>query len=265
MLSQESISFTKMATAEKTTVCRKGRGVGGFEDDMFFCIDERFLFLCMTSPEEENQKITFIRKCLNDWISKGFPSFSSMRHRLPCTDCECGIEEEYTLFCPTCQISIFWCRNAEVSLNFLKYIHQRWWVSHSFHDREREAMGLSWSMIGVLSEYNNFYRIKGCSIQSGKYILWMRVDSLPCENLIFYKLRKLSKVRFFKFWSKNLFPAFFELYFSHSFSLGSREWRYSSMKLWMRRDVSIGSGMWVMLKSDTSPDESLAVFIMRFP
>ncbi len=59
MLSQESICFTKMTTAEKTAMSGEGRGVGSLEDDMFFCIDERFLFLSVTSPEEEDKKITF--------------------------------------------------------------------------------------------------------------------------------------------------------------------------------------------------------------
>ena len=265
MLSQESICFTKMTTAEKASMSWEGRGVRSFEDDMFFCIDERFLFLRVASPEEENQKITFIRECLYDWISKGFPSFPSMRHRLPCTDCECGIEEEYALFCPTCQISIFWCGDTEIWLNFLKYIHQWWRISHSFHDRERESMGLSWSMIGVLPKYDNLYFFEWSFVQSGKYIFWMRVYCLTRKYLIFYKLRKLPKIGFSKFCCKSSLPALFQLYFCHSFSLGSKEWRYSSMKLWIKRDVSMGSGMCVMLKSDTSPAESLAVLIMRFP
>jgi hypothetical protein len=78
MLSEESICFTKMATAKKTTVCREGRGVRRFEDNMLSCINERFLFLSMTSPEEENQKITFIGERLYNRVGKSLPSLPSV-------------------------------------------------------------------------------------------------------------------------------------------------------------------------------------------
>lgn len=57
MFSQESICFTKMTAAEETAMGREGRGVRCFEDDMFRCIDERFFFLSVTSPEEKYEEI----------------------------------------------------------------------------------------------------------------------------------------------------------------------------------------------------------------
>jgi hypothetical protein len=124
MLSQESICFAKMATAEESTVSGEGRGVRSLEDDMFCCINEGFLFLGVTSPQEENKKITFFGECFDNRISKIFPSFSCMRHRLPRSYSQGSIEEENTLFGPTCEVTIFWTWNTEVSLNLLKYIHK---------------------------------------------------------------------------------------------------------------------------------------------
>jgi hypothetical protein len=49
-----------MFTSEKTTVSREGRRVRSFQNDVFSCIDKRFLFLGMTSPEEKYQKISFV-------------------------------------------------------------------------------------------------------------------------------------------------------------------------------------------------------------
>jgi len=265
MLSQENICFTKMTTAEKTAMSREGRGVRCFEDDMFFCIDERFLFLSVTSPEEEDKEITFFRKGMNDRVSKRLPSLPSMWHRLSSADSERCVQEENALLSPTGEITIFWTWDAEISLDFLKYIHEWWRISDSLLHRKRETVCLPRTMIRILPEYDDFYLLKGCFIQRCKNIFWMRIDSLSREYLIFYELREFSKIRFFKFSWQCSFPAFFYFYFSHSFSLESREWRYSSIKLWMSREVLIGSGMCVMLKSETSPAESLAVLIMRFP
>jgi hypothetical protein len=47
-----------------------------------------------------------------------------MRHRLTSSYCQGSIEEENSLFGPTCEVTIFWTRNTEVSLNLLKYIHK---------------------------------------------------------------------------------------------------------------------------------------------
>lgn len=106
----------------------------GFEDDMFFCVDERFLFLCMASPEQEYQEVSLVRKCLNNRVCKIFPSFPGMRHRLSRTDGERRIEEEDALLCPASEIATFWTWDTEISLNLLEDIHQRWRVSDSFHD-----------------------------------------------------------------------------------------------------------------------------------
>lgn len=265
MLSQEGICFAKMTTAEKTSVSGKRRGVRRFEDDMFLCINERFLFLSVTSPEEEDKEITFFWKGMNDRVSKCLPSLPSMWHRLSSADGECRIQEENTLLSPTWEITIFWTRNAEISLNFLKYIHEWWRISHSFLYRERETMSLPRTMIWILAEYDDFYFLKGCIIECCKYVFRVRVYCLTCNNLVFYKLREFSEIRFFEFFWEHFFPAFLDFYFSHSFSLGSREWRYSSIKLWINREVLIGSGICVILKSEISLAESLAVLIMRFP
>jgi len=151
MFSEESICFAKMTAAEESTMSRKRGGVWSFEDRVFACIDQWFFLLCMTSPEQEYQEITFIWKCLNNCIGKYLPSFVTMRHRLSSTDGERRIEEEDTLLCPTWEITIFWSCCTHIALNFLKNIPQRWRISDSFLDWKSETVCLSWSMIGILS------------------------------------------------------------------------------------------------------------------
>ncbi len=124
MLSQESICFAKMTTTEETSVCREGRRVGRFEDDMFLRINEGLLFLRVTSPEQKYEKISLVREGLNNCIGKIFPSFSCVRHRFTSTDSEGRIEKQNSLLCPTSEVTIFWSRYSEISLNFFKNIHE---------------------------------------------------------------------------------------------------------------------------------------------
>lgn len=160
MLSEESICFTKMTTAEKTAMSREGRGMGGLEDDMFFCIDERFLFLSMTSPEEEYEEISFFWEGLYDDVSKYFPSFPSMRQRFSSSHCERCIEQEYSLMCPTSEISIFWYWLSLTRAYFLKYISEGRRNLCSFLDGKSETMSLSWTMVRILSQNDNPYFLK---------------------------------------------------------------------------------------------------------
>lgn len=209
MLPEESVCFAKMTTAQKSAVCRERGGVRCFEYDMFVCIDERFLFLSMASPEQKYQKISFFWEGFYDSICEIFPSFSCVWHGLTSTDRECRIEKENALFCPASEVSVFRSLDTEISLNFLKYIHEWWWISDSFHDRKREPMSLSWTVIGVLPENNYFDVFKWSIIKGWKNIFWMRVNRLTRKNFVFYKTWKSLKIWFFKFIFESFFPAVF--------------------------------------------------------
>lgn len=168
MLSEESICFTKMTTAEKTAMSGEGRGMRCFEDDVFLCINEWFLFLSVTSPEEEDKEITFFLKGMNDRVSKRLPSLPSMWHRLSRADSKCCIEEENALFSPACEITIFRTWNTEISLYFLKYIHEWWRISDSLLYRERKTVCLPRTMVGDLTQMITFTLSKGVLSSAAK-------------------------------------------------------------------------------------------------
>jgi hypothetical protein len=115
-----------MTTAEKTAMGREGRGVRCFEDDMFFCIDERFLFLSMTSPEEEIWgNHDFLRECESQQSVK-------VSHHFPACDMGCTSFGQWVWYSGGERLALPNVRDhhflrtqviPEISLNFLKYIH----------------------------------------------------------------------------------------------------------------------------------------------
>lgn len=190
--------------------------MGRFKNGVFFYIYELFLFLCMTSPEEEYEEFSFFGECLDNSICESLPSFSDVRHRLSCSDCECGIQEKNSLACPASEISIVWQRSSNIIMNLFKDINEWRRVFDSFLNRKRESMSLSRAMIRILSKNNHFYRFKWGTIKSCKNILWMRINNLSFWYFISYKIRKLRKIGFLKFIFENSFPTFMQNNLSHT-------------------------------------------------
>src|SRR4051812_30151240 len=80
-----------------------------------------------------------------------------MAHWLTGTHRKRGIEQQHPLLSPVRQVAVGRNRNADVFMQFLKYIHERGWGRNAFLYREAEPHRLSWPVIRVLSEDHHFY------------------------------------------------------------------------------------------------------------
>lgn len=262
MLFQKSICCAEMFTSEKSSMGGEGRGMRGFEDNVFLCINESFLFLGMASPEEENEEIPLVWESFYDCICEYFPSLSRMRHWFSSSDRESRIEQEHALLWPTREVSAERNRNIEAFIYFFKYISQGWRNFDSFEYGKSETMSLPWSVVWILSEDDDFDWLKRSHIERRKYIFGMWIESFPSEYFTLYELRKFIEIGLFKFFCERNLPITLNLYFFHE---SLREWRYSSIKLCSERDVSMGFGIWDMLKSQILSIVSLEVLITILP
>ena len=73
------ICFAEMFTAEEAGGDGEGRGVRGFEYQMFAAVDVRTLRFCIIAPEHKNETLTFFRERADDRIGKLFPPFFLVR------------------------------------------------------------------------------------------------------------------------------------------------------------------------------------------
>ena len=146
-----------MVIAKEATVGRKRRGVNGFEHEMLAAIDERCLALSITAPEDEHEVLALVAQRLDHSIGECLPPSLLMRTCLVCSHGECGIEEEYALLCPACEIACgrYWF--AKIVVYLYEDVAQRRWEWHAVIDREAQSMCLSWFVIRILTYNNHLY------------------------------------------------------------------------------------------------------------
>ena len=129
---------------------------------MLGSIDPSSFIFGMIAPEEEDESRAISTELLDDLVGQGLPAQMLMRSGLTFDYGEGVIEQQYALLGPACEIGgskrrIFL---AEISVDFFEDISQRGWSNNPLGDREGQAMGLTDSMIGILSEYDYFDLVK---------------------------------------------------------------------------------------------------------
>ena len=105
MFDQILIGLRKWPAAKKPGVSRKRRRMGSLENQVSGSINKRSFFLGIVTPEDEDQVIFLAGQLMNDGVSESFPAFVLVRTGLASSNCECGIEKEYSLFDPSVEIA----------------------------------------------------------------------------------------------------------------------------------------------------------------
>ena len=76
-----------------------------------------------------------------------------MRVCLALSDRETGIEQENALSRPPSEVAVSWTGEAgNVSLKFLEHVSQTWRRRNPGLDGETETVGLTWTMIRILTK-----------------------------------------------------------------------------------------------------------------
>lgn len=112
---------------------------------------EWFLLLCKTSPEQEHQSRTLLRKSCDGGIRKAFPAMSLMGSGLLFAHGERGIEQQCPVVRPLTKVTRAWDGSSKVVLHFLEDVLERGRVSHPIIHREAKPVGLTLAVIGVLT------------------------------------------------------------------------------------------------------------------
>ena len=97
---QVFVSLGEVATAEETPICRKGRGMGCFQDQMPLWIDEGHLRSSTGPPEEEDQIFALPTQLFDELIGQLFPAQIPVRAGAPRLNGEGGVEEQDALASP---------------------------------------------------------------------------------------------------------------------------------------------------------------------
>ena len=130
---------------------------------------------------------------------------------LMCSNGQGGVEQQYALFCPTCQIPTQRNGCSKVVLYLLEDVLQRRRKHHPVVHRETQAVGLSWFMIRILSDNHHLHlvertEIEGIEDQSAR---WVTGGGIV---LLSYPLGQLREIRLLKLLLQMPLPRFLYLY-----------------------------------------------------
>lgn len=190
--------------SEKSTIRRKWTRMRWGNNMMLWWINESFFGDGIVPPEDKYSPIQVVRKCCNDCICEYFPSFSLMTRWLSWSDSQYGIEKEDSLLGPICEI----CTSTvdiEVAFELFEDVSEtrlRW---APIRDGEWESHGCTWCMIGILSEYDDFYLIEWSKIECSENIACLR-KALSRHILFTYVVRECRPVCLSELWCKSLMP-----------------------------------------------------------
>ena len=98
--------------------------MGGIEYKMAAAVYHSTFFLGVTAPKDENKTVTGCIEFPDDSIRELLPTATLMRTGLPGTDCQGCIEKQYSLTCPSGQVSTLRHRFAKVITYLLENVSE---------------------------------------------------------------------------------------------------------------------------------------------
>ena len=185
--------------------------MGAGKDQMACAVDEGAFLDGIGTPQQEDQMLAAFVQAADDGIGELFPAMSLMAAGLVGPDGEHGVEQQHALMCPTGEVAAGGDGRTGLLLDFLEDVLQGWGEGHAVIYRKAKAVGLTLVVIGVLSQYDHFYIVKGCGMKGIEDEAARRVAG---SGGIFrtHKLYQLLEVGLLKLRRELCLPALFYLY-----------------------------------------------------
>lgn len=142
----------------------------GFEDAVALGIGDGAFALGVTSPQHVNDALLALCDGSHDRIGEGFPAVSCVGGRFVRPDRQHGIEQQHALFGPAVEVAARGNRRAGVVGYLLEDVLQRGWERHAVRHGETESVGLSFAVIGVLSDDYHFEFVERAFVEGTKNV-----------------------------------------------------------------------------------------------
>ena len=114
----------EMVVSEESAVGTQGRWMSRLQHKVPCAVDDSPFALGIASPKDEDDARALLCEPADDGIGEFFPSPALVASRHMCPDGKCGIEEQYTLLCPSAQAAIGGRWRPEVVLDFLEDVDE---------------------------------------------------------------------------------------------------------------------------------------------
>lgn len=208
LLFQPFVATGEMVVSEPSaTVGGEGRRVDGLKNEVLLPVDETLLVARIAAPKQEDNMWAFTGDGLDDGIRELLPSFPLVRSGNMLTHGQCGVEEQYSLFCPSAErtviefpaVSILYnLRNsADVVLYFLENVDERRRQRYACLHRKAHTFRLTCAMVWVLSYNHDPHLVKRAEVESVENLVPRRITPVMTV-LLMYKTGESDKVIFVK-------------------------------------------------------------------
>lgn len=174
-------------TEPAATIGTQRRWMHTLEHQIMLLVDHIGFAAGITAPEHIHQVLTMLRQRLNSGIGKLLPPQLRMTVGLMGTHRERSIEQQHALLSPTGEIARCGDRRTKVGLYLFKDILQRGRKLNAVLHRETQSMGLSWLVIGILTDNHHLYLVKRTEVEGIENQLAWRIAGILlilCTNRI---------------------------------------------------------------------------------
>ena len=131
-----------------------------FQNQVVGVGDEGLFAPCICTPQEIDDGCFTLVEMTDDAVGQLLPAFALVAVGLSTADCQNCVEEEHPLLSPVHKIWVG-VGYAQIGFDFLEDIYKRRWCINTWKDGEAHTMGLVWAVIGILTDDDNLYVLKG--------------------------------------------------------------------------------------------------------
>ena len=121
MFCQILVAFAEMLTPKKAIVCREGRRVCTFKDEVVGVGDKLLFAPCVCSPKQIHNGGCAVIERLDDGVCHLLPALAFVAVGLSSTDGEDRVQKQHSLLCPVDEIGVG-VGNAKVTFDLLEHV-----------------------------------------------------------------------------------------------------------------------------------------------
>ena len=199
-------------TPEEAAAGREWRRMHRLQDEVLGRVDQDLLGDGVVAPEDENEVLASLRESADSGVGELFPAMARVRGGLSGAHRQRGVEQQHPFPRPLLEVARTRHGHAEVVVQFLEDVLQARRERHAVGHRERETMGLSRSVVGVLSQDDDLHPVERREVEGieNQWTGWINgiLSLLTDEERL-----QVGKIRRLELRSQHLVPAFIDIGF----------------------------------------------------
>ena len=199
-------------TAEEAAAGGEWRGVHRFQNQVLEGVNQSLFGNGIVTPKDEDEVLAMLRKGADGGVGELFPAVTRVRGGLSGTHRQRGVEQQHPFPRPLLEVARTRHGHAEVVVQLLEDVLQAGREGHAIGHREREAVGLSRTVVRVLAQDDHLHLVERREVESVKDQRTRGINGIL--SLLAHEERlEVGKIGCLELWPQHLVPAFVDIGF----------------------------------------------------